>query len=779
MTRSISLPFPPSLLLLLLVLVLSAATRPPFACDPGEKTTKDFPFCRESLPVAERVRDFIGRLTLQEKLKLLGNTAAAVPRLGIKGYEWWSEALHGVSNVGPGTKFGGEFPGATSFPQVITTAASFNASLWEQIGRVASDEARAMYNGGMAGLTYWSPNVNIFRDPRWGRGQETPGEDPVLAGEYAARYVRGLQGNDDGEGERLKVAACCKHYTAYDLDNWSGVDRFHFNAQVSKQDMEDTFDVPFRECVLHGKVASVMCSYNQVNGIPTCANPKLLRHTIRGNWRLNGYIVSDCDSVGVLYDNQHYTSTPEEAAASAIKAGLDLDCGPFLGVHTGEAIKRGILREADVDGALVNTVTIQMRLGMFDGEPSAQRFGNLGPGDVCTPAHKELALEAARQGIVLLKNRKASLPLSPHRHQTVAVIGPNSDVTVTMIGNYAGVACDYTSPVQGIGRYVKTIHQQGCIDVACTSDQLFGAAIEASRQADATVLIMGLDQSIEAEFKDRAGLLLPGRQQELVSKVAMASKGPTVLVLMSGGPIDVSFAKNDRHVAGIIWAGYPGQAGGSAIADVLFGTHSPGGKLPMTWYPQDYLSKLPMTKMDMRSNPSKSYPGRTYRFYNGPVVYPFGHGMSYSKFVHTIAAAPTIVAIPLAGRHRGSHNTTTVSAGRAIRVTHTKCNRLSISLHIDVRNTGSRDGSHTLLVFSTPPGAGHWAPHKQLVAFKKVQVRAGSQERVDVNIHVCKYLSVVDRSGIRRITMGEHSLHIGDIRHSISLQAANLGIIKS
>ncbi|KAA8549096.1 hypothetical protein F0562_000780 [Nyssa sinensis] len=539
----------------------TGAARPPFACDPQNAATKSLRFCRTSLPIHVRVRDFIGRLTLQEKVTLLVNNAAAVPRLGITGYEWWSEALHGVSNVGPGTKFGGDFPGATSFPQVITTAASFNASLWEEIGRVVSDEARAMYNEGMAGLTYWSPNVNIFRDPRWGRGQETPGEDPVVAGVYAARYVRGLQGND---GNRLKVAACCKHYTAYDLDNWSGVDRFHFNARVSKQDMEDTFDVPFRACVLEGKVASVMCSYNQVNGIPTCADPKLLRNTIRGNWHLNGYIVSDCDSVGVFYDNQHYTSTPEEAAAEAIKAGLDLDCGPFLAVHTQDAIKRGILNEADVNGALANTVTVQMRLGMFDGEPSAQPFGNLGPRDVCTPAHQNLALEAARQGIVLLKNHGPSLPLSPRRHRTVAVIGPNSDVTVTMIGNYAGVACGYTTPLQGIGRYTRTIHQQGCANVACTTDELFGGAIDAARQADATVLVMGLDQSIEAEFRDRAGLLLPGRQQELVSKVAMSSKGPTILVLMSGGPIDISFAKNDPRIASVLWVGYPGQAGGTA-----------------------------------------------------------------------------------------------------------------------------------------------------------------------------------------------------------------------
>ncbi|XP_057483658.1 probable beta-D-xylosidase 2 [Actinidia eriantha] len=772
-----NISLPSSLSLLLLILLAGAsASRPPLACNPQDSKSKDFAFCQTSLPVVERVRDLIGRLTLQEKVKLLVNNAAGVPRLGMRGYEWWSEALHGVSNVGPGTKFGGDFPGATSFPQVISTAASFNASLWEQIGRVVSDEARAMYNGGMAGLTFWSPNVNILRDPRWGRGQETPGEDPVLAGNYAASYVRGLQGND---GDRLKVAACCKHYTAYDLDNWSGVDRFHFNAQVSKQDIEDTFNIPFRECVLEGKVASVMCSYNQVNGIPTCADPKLLRGTIRGSWRLNGYIVSDCDSVGVFYDTQHYTSTPEEAAAAAIKAGLDLDCGPFLAIHTEDAIKRGILREADVDGALVNTVTVQMRLGMFDGEPSAHRYENLGPRDVCTPAHQELALEAARQGIVLLKNQGPSLPLSPRRHRTVAVIGPNSNVTVTMIGNYAGVACGYTTPLQGIGRYTDTIHQQGCKDVDCTTDHLFGAATDAASAADATVLVMGLDQSIEAEFKDRDGLLLPGRQQELVSKVSMASKGPTILVLMSGGAIDVSFAKNDPRIAAIVWAGYPGQAGGAAIADVLFGTHNPGGKLPMTWYPQDYLTKLPMTTMDMRSNPSKGYPGRTYRFYNGPTVYPFGYGISYSNFVHTITAAPTVVAVPLHGHHSGLNTTaSSTTSGKSIRVTHAKCNKLSIGLHVNVRNVGSRDGSHTLLVFSTPPD-GHGSPHKQLVAFEKVHVAAGAQQRVHVNIHVCKYLSVVDRSGIRRIPMGQHSLHIGDIRHSISLQAAALGVIKS
>ncbi|KDP27887.1 hypothetical protein JCGZ_18967 [Jatropha curcas] len=744
-------------------------SRVPFACDPRNGLTRNLIFCRVNVPIHVRVRDLLGRLTLQEKIRLLVNNAAAVPRLGIQGYEWWSEALHGVSNVGPGVKFGGAFPGATSFPQVITTAASFNESLWEQIGRVVSDEARAMYNGGLAGLTYWSPNVNIFRDPRWGRGQETPGEDPVLAGKYAASYVRGLQSIT---GNRLKVAACCKHYTAYDLDNWNGVDRFHFNAKVSKQDLEDTYDVPFKACVVEGKVASVMCSYNQVNGKPTCADPDLLKNTIRGEWRLNGYIVSDCDSVGVLYDNQHYTSTPEEAAAATVKAGLDLDCGPFLAIHTENAVRKGLLTEEDVNMALANTITVQMRLGMFDGEPSAQPYGNLGPRDVCTPAHQELALEAARQGIVLLENRGGALPLSGARHHTVAVVGPNSDVTVTMIGNYAGIACGYTSPLQGIGRYAKTIHQPGCENVACTGNQNFARAEVAARHADATVLVMGLDQSIEAEFRDRVSLLLPGNQQELVSRVAKASRGPTILVLMSGSPIDVSFAKNDPRIGAILWVGYPGQAGGAAIADVLFGTTNPGGKLPMTWYPQSYIAKVPMTNMGMRADPSTGYPGRTYRFYKGPVVFPFGHGMSYTSFSHSLSQAPKQLSLPITSL---SALKNTTGLNNAIRVSHTNCESLLLGLDLDVKNTGSVDGTQTLLVFSSPP-EGKWSSNKQLIGFEKIHLVAGSQKQVRINIHVCKHLSVVDRFGIRRIPIGKHHLHIGDLKHSISLQTNLEGI---
>lgn len=752
------------LVFLLCLVHSSESLRPLFACDPANGLTRTLRFCRVNVPVHARVQDLIGRLTLQEKIRLLVNNAAAVPRLGIGGYEWWSEALHGVSDVGPGAKFGGAFPGATSFPQVITTAASFNQSLWEDIGRVVSDEARAMYNGGVAGLTYWSPNVNILRDPRWGRGQETPGEDPVVAGKYAASYVRGLQGN--GAGNRLKVAACCKHYTAYDLDNWNGVDRFHFNAKVTKQDLEDTYNVPFKSCVYEGKVASVMCSYNQVNGKPTCADENLLKNTIRGQWRLNGYIVSDCDSVDVFFNQQHYTTTPEEAAAASIKAGLDLDCGPFLAIFTEGAVKKGLLTENDVNLALANTITVQMRLGMFDGNLGP--YANLGPRDVCTPAHQHLALEAAHQGMVLLKNSGRSLPLSPRRHRTVAVIGPNSDVTETMIGNYAGKACAYTTPLQGISRYAKTIHQEGCAGVACAGNQGFGAAEAAARQADATVLVMGLDQSIEAETRDRTGLLLPGYQQNLVTRVAQASRGPVILVLMSGGPVDVSFAKNDPRVAAIIWAGYPGQAGGAAIADIIFGAANPGGKLPMTWYPQEYVTKLPMTIMAMRA--SGNYPGRTYRFYKGPVVFPFGFGLSYTTFTHSLAQNP------LAQLSVSPYKLNTAifnSSSTSIKVSHTNCGTFpKMPLHVEVSNIGEFDGTHTVFVFAEPPenGIKGLGVNKQLVAFEKVHVKAGSKRTVQVDIEACKHLGVVDEHGMRRIPMGEHKLHIGEIKHTILVQ---------
>ncbi|KAL7227778.1 hypothetical protein ACSBR1_022622 [Camellia fascicularis] len=538
----------------------------------GNSGLGSFGFCDRSLGVKKRVEDLVKRLTLQEKIGSLGDIGGSVSRLGIPEYKWWSEGLHGVApGWHGGTRFSELVPGATSFPQAVST------------------EARAMYNVGLAGLTFWSPNVNIFRDPRWGRGQETPGEDPLLTSKYSSAYVRGLQQRDDGNKDRLKVAACCKHYTAYDVDHWKGVDRFEFNAVVTKQDIDDTFQPPFKSCVLDGNVASVMCSYNQVNGKPTCANPDLLKGVIRGEWKLNGYIVSDCDSVEVFYKHQHYSKTPEEAAAKALLAGLDLNCGAYLGKYTEGAVKAGLVNESAIDRAISNNFATLMRLGFLDGDPSKQHYGKLGPKDVCTPKNQELAREAARQGIMLLKNSQGSLPLSPTAIKSLAVIGPNANATLTMIGNYEGTLCKYTTPLQGLTASVPTANVPGCAEavVACSATQLDDAK-KIAASSDATILVMGADQSIETQGHDRVDLTLPGQQQLLVTEIASVSKGP---------------------ITSILWVGYPGEAGGAAIADVILGYHNPSGRLPMSWYPQSYTKNIPMTNMNMRPNPFTGNPG--------------------------------------------------------------------------------------------------------------------------------------------------------------------------
>lgn len=742
----------------------SQSSQAVFACDASKNPmVASFLFCNTSAGFVARVSDLVKRLTLQEKIGFLVNNANDVNRLGIPRYEWWSEALHGVSYVGPGTHFSSLVPGATSFPQVILTAASFNTTLFETIGKVVSTEARAMYNVGLAGLTFWSPNVNIFRDPRWGRGQETPGEDPLLSSKYASGYVRGLQGSADGNSNLLKVAACCKHYTAYDLDNWKGVDRYHFNAVVTKQDLDDTFQPPFKSCVIDGNVASVMCSYNQVNGKPTCADPDLLAGIVRGEWKLNGYIVSDCDSVDVLYNSQHYTKTPEEAAAKSILAGLDLNCGSFLAQHTEAAVKSGLLTEVAVDNAVSNNFATLMRLGFFDGNPSTQLYGKLGPKDVCTPANQELAREAARQGIVLLKNSAGSLPLSPTAIKSLAVIGPNANVSKTMIGNYEGTPCKYTTPLQGLTASVPTTYQTGCPNVACGTVQL-DEAKRIAAAADATVLIVGADQSIEAESRDRVDIHLPGQQSTLVTEVAKVAKGPVILVIMSGGGMDISFAKTDPKITSILWVGYPGEAGGAALADIIFGYYNPSGRLPMTWYPQSYADKVPMTNMNMRPNPATGYPGRTYRFYTGEVVYSFGDGLSYSPVKHHLVSAPKLVSVPLEEGHV-CHS----SSCKSIDVVEEKCQNLNFDIHMRVKNMGGMSGSHTIFLFSSPPSV-HNSPQKHLLGFEKVFLPAQAVASVRFKVDVCKDLSLVDEVGSRKVALGLHVLHVGDLKHSLNVR---------
>uniref|UniRef100_A0A1D1XLI4 Putative beta-D-xylosidase 7 n=1 Tax=Anthurium amnicola TaxID=1678845 RepID=A0A1D1XLI4_9ARAE len=755
------------------LLVVAVAAEPPYACERSNPATRYYGFCKATLPIGQRADDIIRRLTLGEKVAQLGNTAPGIPRLGIPGYQWWSESLHGVSNSGPGVLFtGGVLTSATSFPQVILTAASFNPRLWYRIGQAIGTEARAVYNAGQAaGLTFWSPNINIFRDPRWGRGQETPGEDPTVTSRYAASYVRGLQGDSykgGSLGTGLKASACCKHFTAYDLDNWKGITRFSFDARVTAQDLEDTYQPPFRSCVMEGHASGIMCSYNSVNGVPTCADYNLLSRTARGSWGFNGYITSDCDAVSVIHDNHGYAKTPEEAVADSLKAGMDVNCGKYLQNYTLSAVQRREVSEGDINRALRNLFSIRMRLGLFNGNPRSLPFGDIGPSQVCTEEHQNLALEAARDGIVLLKNSARSLPLSRSRVASLGVIGPNANVGWTLLGNYAGPPCKSVTPLKALQDYARdTRYLPGCDSVACTSASI-GEAVQLARSVDYVVLFMGLDQTQEKEDLDRVDLVLPGMQQTLITSVAKAAKRPVILVLLCGGPVDVTFAKDDQTIGGILWAGYPGEAGGIALADVLFGKHNPGGRLPVTWYPQAFTS-VPMTDMRMRPDPASGYPGRTYRFYTGTPVFHFGYGLSYSAYTYEF---DSVTETPLYLNKSTTLQGFKISGSNSLDITKMaseSCEGFKFSAVVRVKNQGKMAGRHPVLLFLRRSDPASGSPRKQLVGFESVHLHAGEDTAITFTLSPCEHLTRTEVDGSKILDEGSYFLTVGKKKHQVML----------
>ncbi|XP_017975208.1 PREDICTED: probable beta-D-xylosidase 5 [Theobroma cacao] len=743
----------------------------------------EFAYCDKSLPYHVRAKDLLDRMTLVEKADQMGHgTSVGIPRIGLPPYNWWSEALHGVSNTGPGTHFDSVVPGATSFPTVILTAAAFNQTLWKTIGKVVSTEARAMYNLGRAGLTFWSPNINVVRDPRWGRTLETPGEDPFVVGLYAVNYVRGLQdieGQDntsDPNSRPLKVSACCKHFAAYDVENYLGLDRLHFNAKVAEQDMMETFNLPFEMCVKDGDVSSVMCSYNRVNNIPTCADSYLLKKLVREDWNLHGYIVSDCDSIAEIVKSHKWLDDSwEDATAHVLKAGMDLDCGDSY-KYLPSAVSQGKVGEADMDKSLNYLYVVLMRLGFFDGIPA---LASLGKKDICSEENIELAAEAARQGIVLLKNDNETLPLDATEINNLALIGPHANATDAMIGNYAGIPCKIISPLEGfsaigeegVSGFAGVNYQMGCAEMKCQNDSMINSAVQAAKKADATLLFVGLDLSIEAEWVDKEDLLLPGYQTQLVTEVAEASKGPVILVIMSATAVDISFAKINPKIKSILWAGYPGEQGGRAIADVVFGNYNPGGRLPLTWYEASYVDNLPMTSMALR--PVGDYPGRTYKFFNGSTVYPFGYGLSYTNFTYERKSEEMSIDIKL-NRLQHCHNLTYLDENYqqdcpSVSIADLPCED-EIAFDITVQNAGQRDGSDVLMVYSIPPKEINGTHIKQLVGFERVYLKAKESKKVNFGLNACQSLNIVDVSGYRLLASGLHKIVVGDTALQIPVQ---------
>lgn len=507
-----------------------------------------------------------------------------------------------------------------------------------------------------------------------------------------------------------------------------------------------------------------------------CARKDLLQKT-RDEWGFQGYITSDCDAVAIIHENQTYTSSDEDSVAIVLKAGMDLNCGSFLVRHTKSAVEKGKVKEKDIDRALFNLFSVHLRLGIFDKTSGKQLFSQLGPNDICTKEHRELAADAARQGTVLLKNDNSFLPLKTSEVRHIAIIGPSGNDAYAMGGDYTGVSCDPTTFFKGMRSYVmQTTFATGCKDVPCNSSDGFSEAVEASRNADIVVLVAGLNLTEESEDRDRVSLLLPGKQMDLINSVASVTKKPIVLVLLGGGPVDVSFAKHNPQIGSILWMGYPGETGGQVLPEIIFGKYNPGAKLPLTWYPESFTA-VPMTDMNMRSDPSRGYPGRTYRFYTGPVVYSFGYGLSYSTYSYSILQAPKKISL--------SHSSNPVIISRKPAYSRmdgldfvktedvTSCESLKFSVHIAVSNEGDMDGSHAVLLFarskSGVPVPGF--PTKQLIGFDRVHTAAGSATNVDITVDPCKHMSAANPEGKRVLLLGAHVLMVGNEEFELFIEA--------
>ncbi|KAH6648906.1 beta-glucosidase [Truncatella angustata] len=583
--------------------------------------------CDTTASVSNRAKGLVAALDTQEKFQLVVSTSPGVPRLGLPSYEWWQEALHGVASS-PGVQFAssGNYSYATSFPQPILMGAAFDDKLIEAVATVVSTEARAFNNANRSGLDYWTPNINPYRDPRWGRGQETPGEDPFHIKSYVKSLIKGLQGDDP---DYFKVVATCKHFAGYDIENWNGNERYEFDAIINPQELSEYYMQPFKACARDAKVASIMCSYNALNGVPTCASSYILQDVLRDHWNWTDdgfYVVSDCDAIQNVYMPHDYSPTREGAAADSLNAGTDLDCGTYYQTHLPAAYGRGLVDDAVIDQALVRLYSAQIRLGVFD-PASSTAYRSLTFSDVNTPEAQDLALKAAEEGIVLIKN-DGTLPLDIPSNGTlkIAFVGSWSNATAAqMQGNYAGIAPFVHNPLYAASQLPNVQVLFG----GSPGDPTTGGYPAVLAAASAADVVFYVDGSNSGESADRNLIRWSGERRDIMTLVAGLGK-PFVLLQM-GDQLDDAPFLNQENVSAILWAGFPGQAGGDAIMNIVTGKTAPAGRLPVTQYPEEYVRLVPMTDMGLRPNETSGNPGRTYQWYDGATV-PFGSGLHYTDF---------------------------------------------------------------------------------------------------------------------------------------------------
>ena len=667
---------------------------------------------RDRTEAASRARELVSRMTPEEKASQLKYDAPAIPRLGIPAYNWWNEALHGVARAGT----------ATVFPQAIGLAAMFDEELQEEIAGVIAEEARAKFNGQSRhgdrdiykGLTVWSPNINIFRDPRWGRGHETYGEDPYLTSRLGIRFIKGLQGN----GRYLKTAACSKHFAVH-----SGPEalRHQFDAKATPKDMAETYLAAFEATVREAEVESVMGAYNRVNGEPACGSETLLKKTLREKWGFRGHVVSDCWAINDFHTNHKVTATAPESAALAIRNGCDLNCGNTY-LHLMQAVQEGLVTEDQITTACERLFTTRFLLGLFDEDCE---YNSIPVTAADTDEHNTLALRAAENSMVLLEN-DGTLPLDPARIRTVAVIGPNADSIPALEGNYNGTSSRYVTFLRGIRDYcgkngIRVLYSIGShlfkdrtSGLAQADDRLAEAAMYAEA-ADVTIACVGLDAGLEGEegdtgneyfSGDKKDLLIPESQRKLMDVLQKSAK-KLVTVIAAGSSLNVS-GGNAK-----LFAWYPGQAGGTALAEILFGEKNPGGHLPVTFYRD--VSDLPAFE-------DYSMKNRTYRYFTGDVLYPFGFGLSYTKWS---VSDPEMKNGEIAVR---------------------------------VRNEGTMDGDAVIQVYVSIDSPD--APvHPRLCGFRRAAVHAGNEAVVSVPLDRLAGTVVNDQG--ERISVPHMTFHIG------------------
>lgn len=664
--------------------------------------------------------ELVSKMTIEERASQLKFDAPPVERLGVPAYNWWNEALHGVARAGT----------ATMFPQPVAMASMFDPEMIRKIGDVVATEARAKYNEASKhgdrdiykGLTFWSPNINLFRDPRWGRGQETYSEDPYLTARLGVAYIKGLQ----GDGKYLKVAACAKHYAVH-----SGPEaiRHEFDAEVSQKDLWETYLPAFEAAVKEGEVEAVMGAYNRTLGEPCCGSDLLIRKILRGKWGFQGHFVSDCWAISDFHLHHHITTTAPESAALAIKMGCDVNCGNTY-LHLLRALEDGLITEDDITTAAERLFTTRFMLGEFD---ENCEYNSIPYEVVECPEHLALSEEAARRSIVLLKN-DGILPLDKTKIKMIGVIGPNANDRMALIGNYHGTASRYITVLEGIQDYVgddvRVLYAEGC---HLYKDRVEGLGLPGDRlseaetvaeHSDVVVLVTGLNENLEGEEMDqsnsvgsgdKANLLLPAPQRKLMEIVAKTGK-PVILINMTGSAMDLRFA--EESFSAVVQGWYPGARGGKAIAELLFGKYSFNGKLPVTFYNDS--DELPAFTDYAMEN-------RTYRYFTGGVLYPFGYGLTYGKTEVTKAEM----------RDDGEHYTITATVKNEGCVVH------------EILQVYVRDNESEFAV-----------RNHSLCAFKAVSL--GANETCDVEITVPKAaLEIVDDTGTRRVDSRSFTFFVG------------------